>query len=90
MTQGKTLLGRAEIAKEWGICDGRKIWKRWVSASLEDSLAASGWLWHLVLPVYERRWATMFFSPFRCCGAVVTAEDNRSIPKHRLDALFNG
>jgi hypothetical protein len=51
VTQDKTLLGRAEIAKERGICDGGKIWKRWVSTSLEGLSAASGWAWPLVLPV---------------------------------------
>ncbi len=67
MTQGKTLLGRAEIAKERGICDGGKIWKRWVSTLSEGSRAASLWSCALVLPVYESRSASLLFSPSRCC-----------------------
>jgi hypothetical protein len=51
VTQDKTSLGRAEISKERGICEGRKIWKRWVSTLSEGSSAASGWSWPLVLPV---------------------------------------
>jgi hypothetical protein len=51
VTQDKTSLGRAEISKERGICDGRNMWKRWVTTSSEGSLAASGWAWPLVLPV---------------------------------------
>ena len=51
VTQDKTSQGRAEISKERRICDGRNIWKRWVSTSSEGSSAASGWAWPLVLPV---------------------------------------
>jgi hypothetical protein len=51
VTQDKTSLRKAEISKEQGICDGRKIWKRRVSTSSEGSWAASGWAWPLVLPV---------------------------------------
>jgi hypothetical protein len=69
MTQDKTSCGRGNISKERGICDGRKIWKRWVSTSSEGSSAASGWSWPLVVPVYERKSATMLFSPLRCCDA---------------------
>jgi hypothetical protein len=51
VTQDKTSQGRAEISKERRICDGRNIWRRWVSTLSEGSSAASGWAWPLVLPV---------------------------------------